>query len=316
MAEAPRGQGQRAIDGVDRNFIARLPALMDKLDATVAKLDSRGSIRADPREPPAVTLCQRRLPAGPTLAELRRLIRDLRNLSDRWRTSPPATFSAATRPRNSSQNDPSASHRPRRPAGHARRLQQPARPEGHTDDLRTGNRRLSRPGLAYGDLATRHRAPDVRAHPRWHPHRGQPGAGRAAVYKRAVGGARRGMLEKPCWRMLEDSGKIPASPPGQRHRRGGVPAVLDSATLRGPGTTRAALSPSAVIEVNAKCCARARPVGGRQAAQSGMCPAAGTEGRACCRGLRQALGRRDCRARFAGLEPWPPATEHPRQAHR
>ena len=81
-----------AIDGVDRDFIARLPALMDKLDATVAKLDSAAG-NADAlisENRPAVNsfandgLAQ----LGPTLAELRRLIRDLRNLSDRLEDRP------------------------------------------------------------------------------------------------------------------------------------------------------------------------------------------------------------------------------------
>ena len=86
------GKANGAIDGVDRNFIARLPALMDKLDATVAKLDSAAgnadALIAENR--PAVNsfandgLAQ----LGPTLAELRRLIRDLRNLSDRLEDKP------------------------------------------------------------------------------------------------------------------------------------------------------------------------------------------------------------------------------------
>lgn len=81
-----------AIDGIDRNLVDRLPALMDKLDATVAKLDSAAgnadALIAENR--PAVKsfandgLAQ----LGPTLAELRRLIRDLRNLSDRIEDKP------------------------------------------------------------------------------------------------------------------------------------------------------------------------------------------------------------------------------------
>lgn len=81
-----------AIDGIDRNLVDRLPALMDKLDATVAKLDSAAgnadALIAENR--PAVKsfandgLAQ----LAPTLAELRRLIRDLRNLSDRIEDKP------------------------------------------------------------------------------------------------------------------------------------------------------------------------------------------------------------------------------------
>lgn len=81
------GKANGVIDGVDRNLIARLPALMDRIDSTVAKLDSTAgnanALIAENR--PAINsfandgLAQ----LGPTLAELRRLIRDLRNLSDR-----------------------------------------------------------------------------------------------------------------------------------------------------------------------------------------------------------------------------------------
>ena len=73
-------------------MVDRLPALMDKLDGTLAKLDSAAgnadALIAENR--PAVKsfandgLAQ----LGPTLAELRRLIRDLRNLSDRIEDRP------------------------------------------------------------------------------------------------------------------------------------------------------------------------------------------------------------------------------------
>ena len=86
------GKANGVIDGVDRGLIARLPTLMDKLDSTVAKLDSAAG-NAD-------ALISENRPAensfandglaqlGPTLAELRRLIRDLRNLSDRLEDRP------------------------------------------------------------------------------------------------------------------------------------------------------------------------------------------------------------------------------------
>ena len=86
------GKANGAIDGIDRNLVQQLPALMDKLDATVAKLNSAAgnadALIAENR--PAVQsfandgLAQ----LGPTLAELRRLIRDLRNLSDRLEDRP------------------------------------------------------------------------------------------------------------------------------------------------------------------------------------------------------------------------------------
>ncbi|RZA15720.1 MAG: MCE family protein [Lysobacteraceae bacterium] len=81
-----------AIEGFDRNLVDRLPALMDKLDAAVAKIDSAAgnadALIAENR--PAVQsfandgLAQ----LGPTLSELRRLVRDLRNLSDRLEDRP------------------------------------------------------------------------------------------------------------------------------------------------------------------------------------------------------------------------------------
>ncbi|GAB1408552.1 MlaD family protein [Thermomonas brevis] len=80
------------IQGVDRNLVARLPALMDKLDAAVASMESAAG-NADAlvsENRPAVRsfandgLAQ----LGPTLSELRRLMRDLRILSDRLENQP------------------------------------------------------------------------------------------------------------------------------------------------------------------------------------------------------------------------------------
>ena len=86
------GKANGVIDGVDRNLIARLPPLMERIDSTVAKLDSAAgnadALIAENR--PAINsfandgLAQ----LGPTLAELHRLIRDLRNLSDRLEDRP------------------------------------------------------------------------------------------------------------------------------------------------------------------------------------------------------------------------------------
>lgn len=76
-----------SIERIDRDVVAQLPALMDKLDATVGKLDSvAGNANAMIAENrPAIQsfandgLAQ----LGPTLAELRNLIRDLRRVTDR-----------------------------------------------------------------------------------------------------------------------------------------------------------------------------------------------------------------------------------------
>ena len=76
-----------SIGRIDREVVSQLPALMAKLDATVGKLDSvAGNANAMIAENrPAVHsfandgLAQ----LGPTLAELRALVRDLRRVSDR-----------------------------------------------------------------------------------------------------------------------------------------------------------------------------------------------------------------------------------------
>ncbi len=82
----------RALSDVDREFVQKLPGLISRLDSTLAKLDSaagnadrilgenRGAIHSFAND----GLSQ----LGPTLAELRSLIRDLRRLSDRIEGNP------------------------------------------------------------------------------------------------------------------------------------------------------------------------------------------------------------------------------------
>jgi phospholipid/cholesterol/gamma-HCH transport system substrate-binding protein len=82
----------RALTDVDREFVQKLPGLIQRLDGTLAKLDSaagnadhilgenRGAIRSFAND----GLSQ----LGPTLGELRTLIRDLRRLSDRVEGNP------------------------------------------------------------------------------------------------------------------------------------------------------------------------------------------------------------------------------------
>ncbi|MDB6162849.1 MAG: transporter substrate-binding protein [Xanthomonadaceae bacterium] len=82
----------RAVSDVDREFIAKLPALVAKLDGALTKLDSaaggadaivnenRSAIHSFANE----GLGQ----LGPTLGELRGLVRDLRHISDRLEGSP------------------------------------------------------------------------------------------------------------------------------------------------------------------------------------------------------------------------------------
>ena len=72
---------------IDRDVVARLPALMDQLEATVGKLDSvAGNANAMIAEnrPALQSFANEGLSQmGPTLAELRALIRDLRRVTDR-----------------------------------------------------------------------------------------------------------------------------------------------------------------------------------------------------------------------------------------
>lgn len=82
----------RAVDDIDRELVAKLPALVSKLDSTLTRLDSAaGGANAVINENRAAIhsfandgLAQ----LGPTLSELRGLVRDLRRISDRLEGSP------------------------------------------------------------------------------------------------------------------------------------------------------------------------------------------------------------------------------------
>ncbi|MGV8942503.1 MlaD family protein [Thermomonas sp.] len=77
----------RSLNKIDRNVIDQLPALMTKLDATVGKLDSvAGNANAMLAEnrPALQSFANDGLSQlGPTLADLRGLMRDLRRVTDR-----------------------------------------------------------------------------------------------------------------------------------------------------------------------------------------------------------------------------------------
>jgi phospholipid/cholesterol/gamma-HCH transport system substrate-binding protein len=82
----------RAVDDIDRELIDKLPDLVAKLDSTLTRLDSAaGGANAVINENRAAIhsfandgLAQ----LGPTLSELRGLVRDLRRISDRLEGSP------------------------------------------------------------------------------------------------------------------------------------------------------------------------------------------------------------------------------------
>jgi phospholipid/cholesterol/gamma-HCH transport system substrate-binding protein len=82
----------RAVEDVDRELVDKLPGLIGKLDTTLTKLDSAaGGANAILSENRAAInsfandgLSQ----LGPTLGELRSLVRDLRRISDHLEGSP------------------------------------------------------------------------------------------------------------------------------------------------------------------------------------------------------------------------------------
>lgn len=81
-----------AIQGMDRNLVQRLPALLDKLDAVVTKLDATAgnanAMIAENRPALQSFTSDGLAQLGPTLVELRALMRDLRALSGRLEGNP------------------------------------------------------------------------------------------------------------------------------------------------------------------------------------------------------------------------------------
>ena len=81
-----------AVQGIDRNFVQRLPALLDKLDAVVTKLDATAgnanAMIAENRPALQSFTSDGLAQLGPTLVELRALMRDLRALSGRMEGNP------------------------------------------------------------------------------------------------------------------------------------------------------------------------------------------------------------------------------------
>jgi phospholipid/cholesterol/gamma-HCH transport system substrate-binding protein len=90
--KATLATANRSIQQVDRDVVRQLPALMDKLDATVSKLDSAaGNANAMIAEnrPALQSFANDGLAQmGPTLTELRALVRDVRRITDRMEGSP------------------------------------------------------------------------------------------------------------------------------------------------------------------------------------------------------------------------------------
>jgi ABC-type transporter Mla subunit MlaD len=94
---------------IDGNVVQKLPPLLDKLDTTLARLDSAAgnadAILGENRAAISSFSNDGLAQLGPTLSELRGLTRDLRQVSDRLQATLPATCSVAMRPRSSTRNE-------------------------------------------------------------------------------------------------------------------------------------------------------------------------------------------------------------------
>ena len=81
-----------AVDGVNRDLVDKLPALVSKLDGTLTKLDAAAgganAIVSENRTAIHSFANDGLAQLGPTLTELRALVRDLRRISDRLEGSP------------------------------------------------------------------------------------------------------------------------------------------------------------------------------------------------------------------------------------
>ncbi|UNK48901.1 MCE family protein [Lysobacter sp. S4-A87] len=82
----------RAVESVDRELVAKLPGLIAKLDSTLSRLDSAANnangVLADNRNAINSFANDGLAQLGPTLGELRLLVRDLRRISDRLDNNP------------------------------------------------------------------------------------------------------------------------------------------------------------------------------------------------------------------------------------
>lgn len=82
----------QAVKNVDRELVAKLPGLIAKLDSTLTRLDSAANgangILNDNRAAISSFANDGLAQLGPTLAELRVLVRDLRRISDRVDSNP------------------------------------------------------------------------------------------------------------------------------------------------------------------------------------------------------------------------------------
>lgn len=82
----------RAMEGVDRELVQKLPGMVARLESTLARIDSAAgnadAILGENRNAINSFANDGLAQLGPTLAELRSLVRDLRRISDRFDSNP------------------------------------------------------------------------------------------------------------------------------------------------------------------------------------------------------------------------------------
>jgi len=82
----------RAMSGIDRELVQKLPGMVERLESTLARIDSAATsadaILGENRNAINSFANDGLAQLGPTLAELRALVRDLRRISDRFDSNP------------------------------------------------------------------------------------------------------------------------------------------------------------------------------------------------------------------------------------
>ena len=96
------GAAQGTLHGVDENLVQKLPPIVDKLERTLANLDNASNnanrILGDNREAIADFSQNGLGQVGPTLAEVRVLVRDLRRVAGRLDQNPAGYITGKTQP--------------------------------------------------------------------------------------------------------------------------------------------------------------------------------------------------------------------------
>ena len=107
------GKAQGSLDTIDKQVVQNLPELMAKLDRTLATLESAAKnangVIADNREAVSSFSQNGLAQVGPTLAELRELMRDLRRVTSRLDRNPGGYVTGRNRPE---EFDPDAKANP------------------------------------------------------------------------------------------------------------------------------------------------------------------------------------------------------------